>query len=402
MTRSISFLALVVGMLSVLAASANAATVSSTSMTCRKGEGCFYGVNYTALPGEANRLTVTIQRNPPGLEPAGPVLVHDDGAPVHAGKGCAAVDTHTARCPEGETIGFAGLTAELGDGDDTATVDADGIVRGGAGNDSLTSSRATLSGGPGSDVLTATGLGMTLRDDDGAQPAPDRYVGSPFLNDTLSYLGRKAPIRIDLRAGTAGEDTFSGIEWAEGGDGDDVLSGTDGPDRLSGEAGSDLLLGLGGDDELNGSGLGHRAGDIDRLDGGDGNDTLAGVGGSHFACGNGVDRVYTLDSGALVRATCEQIDPPGLQLRPQDAAFLSGQACFCKRITYVARAGRTVIGHVSVGNVPAQLRLNATGQRLLARQGRLIAAVSIRSLVSARIRTHRSLRVELLSGSRSG
>jgi Ca2+-binding RTX toxin-like protein len=110
-----------------------------------------------------------------------------------------------------------------------------------------------------------------------------------------------------MAGGNVGTDTFSSIENAIGGSGDDFLIGDNGANRLDGRGGDDTILGFGGDDTLLGGdgndvmdgGRGNdtmsgEAGD-DTLTGGDGDDTLlGGAGDDYISGGRGNDR---LDGG---------------------------------------------------------------------------------------------------------
>jgi hypothetical protein len=391
----ISVFAMVIASVSLWAASARAATVSVARVTCAK-EGCTHHVRFVARRGEANRLTVTRVDAANDVMSHG-ALLHDDGAPLVAGKGCVAVDAHTARCPE-KTSGSTGLEVDLGDRDDIVTSEVGGVVRGGAGADHLTLTDGVASGGPGSDVLTSTAsYGASFLDDDGARPSPDRYVGGASELDELSYVGRKTPIRIDVGAGTAGEDTFTGVHHLIAGDADDEVVGSDRPDLLQGGLGNDRLLGLGGNDLLIGDGIGdasHR--DRDRLEGGEGDDLLSGRAGARFDCGPGTDSVLPSEPGALARASCELVAGVGsMPARPTAGAFLGMGACSCVRASYVARVGKTVVAKATVGNAPVELRLNTAGRRRLAQNGRLIVAVSIRVTYTDSFHVTHGFRMEL-------
>ena len=134
---------------------------------------------------------------------------------------------------------------KLGDRDDVATLDLDGTVYGGAGNDRITGS-GRLSGGPGSDELIATGE-TAFSDDDGAQPAPDRYSAVPRRPTASPTRDARRPSSWTSRRSENAGDEFTSIEGVEGGEGDDRLIGTTGPNRLSGGPGADRLNGLDGD-----------------------------------------------------------------------------------------------------------------------------------------------------------
>jgi hypothetical protein len=122
------------------------------------------------------------------------------------------------------------------------------VLRGGPGYDGLTggAGRDRLSGGRSGDELIGDGRGVAA--------AADVLDGGRG-RDSASWVGRRHPVRIDLRSrrpqGSPGEgDRLSGIEDVAGGAGPDVLVGTStsntilggrGPDRLSGRGGNDVL-----------------------------------------------------------------------------------------------------------------------------------------------------------------
>ena len=80
----------------LLAPAAHGATVTRTSEVLDAGRGeeiLVHSVTFEAVPGEGNQLAMGIQ--------GGVLTVHDAGAPVAAGKGCAQVDASTVRCAVG-------------------------------------------------------------------------------------------------------------------------------------------------------------------------------------------------------------------------------------------------------------------------------------------------------------
>ena len=134
--------------------------------SCDERGRCSTQVRYVAVRGVANSLTVTREN--------GAVRFVD--TELRAGKGCTALDVQTVRCTATEAYVYV----ELGDGDDVATSDVSGMILGGPGNDRITAA-TTISGGPGSDELQ----GADMLDDDGAHPAPDRYIGRIRLEPAL-------------------------------------------------------------------------------------------------------------------------------------------------------------------------------------------------------------------------
>jgi Ca2+-binding RTX toxin-like protein len=205
-------------------------------------------VTYVAAPGEANRFTVSRAGDEWTLS--------DPGAPVTAAAGCRSDDAHTAVCTGGYSSGrIPGFSAQLGDGDDSLAVI--GWLQ------TLTS----LDGGPGADSLKG---GDDPNHIDGG-PGADSIDGGRFDLDTLTFAGRREPVTVDVGAGrTSDGDTFSGIEFVVGGEGDDRLIGSRYTDTLTGGAGDDVLRGLGAGDVLDG-GLG-----ADDVEGGRGGDIAAG------------------------------------------------------------------------------------------------------------------------------
>ena len=126
--------------------------------------------------------------------------------------------------------------------------------------------------------------------------------------DTVTYGGRTAKIKGDLRTGVAGEkkehDTLIGVENLTGGRNSDTLYGNDGDNYLLGLDGSDKLFGLGGNDTLDAS-LGKR----DVLDGGFGDDLFLArdgetVGSDTIKCKQGTDS-YQKDPKDHVTRDCE-------------------------------------------------------------------------------------------------
>ncbi len=227
-------------------------------------------------------------------------VLHDEGAPVTAAGGCAAVDERTVSCPHWY------LDIDVGDGDDTVTLVQDpddlcagfapalrdrGYVRGGEGSDVLTGP-GFLAGGSGNDVLTCpepsrTSVlaggggddhlmggradGVLSGDGDGppqpieyetrltesAAPGDDIVDGGPG-RDTLTFLGRRTGVTADLSAGrtagTGGEhDRLAAIENVDGGSGDDLLIGDDADNLMQGESGDDRVDGRAGNDYLLGN-----------------------------------------------------------------------------------------------------------------------------------------------------
>ena len=192
----------------------------------------------------------------------------------------------------GVTVDLAAGTAQDGEGGTDTLIDVNRIV-GSAFDDTL---------------IGSDGEFESFRPEGG----DDVIDGGPGI-DRIDFQNAPARVVVDLRTGTArdgfgGNDRFSGIEEAWGGNasdrilgdsganllvgraGADVLGGRAGSDRLRGEVGNDQLSGNGGRDSLVGG-----AGD-DVLSGGRGRDTLTG--------GDGGDRfLYRADDEGLDRIT---------------------------------------------------------------------------------------------------
>ena len=194
----------------VFAADARAATVSVDGSA----------LHVTAAPGEVNQVAIASR--------SGVLSVTDAGAPLTAGAGCVTAGAAV----ECASSGILGLTADLGDGDDTLASSSSLplLATDGAGADRIT-------GGSGSDVFVAS-------------PGADLYQGAGGT-DTVSYAARQAPVVVDL-AGGAQEDGFSSVENVIGGTGSDQLTGTTGANALYGGAGDDVLDGRAGADRLEG------------------------------------------------------------------------------------------------------------------------------------------------------
>ena len=233
-------------------------------------------VVFEAAPGERNRV---IARYPA----AGTVRVQD-GAGLRAGEGCTAESPTVAVCSA--RANEFGDQWELGDGDDTLTIDGaprgvaegssildgsgDDVVRGGAAGDSFFD-------GAGRDRHSGRGGDDTLFSGSGA----DRLSGGAGT-DTVSYdppLGapRRGGVRADLdgRAddGSAGErDRIrTDVENLDGTPAADVLTGNGRANEIDGGGGADRIFGLGGNDRVTGpltSAFVDPGAGADRVDGG--------------------------------------------------------------------------------------------------------------------------------------
>jgi hypothetical protein len=287
--------------------SARAAVISSSGST----------VTYTAAPGEANKVLVSVVGSDT-------LQVWDSGARITSATGGCLITSSdpiagdTARCPLP-----AAVVADLGDRDDSywdwdgpSTVDAgngndapifgeggNDVLRGGVGTDTLYGQDGddVLDGGPGDDYLEGVPCSC---EDEALTHGADTYIGGGGA-DSLTYEGRSENLSLSndgiANDGAPGEGDDIGADiggiWA--GHGSDILTGNGSRNVLFGGEGDDALAGLGGDDQL-GGGPGS-----DRLDGGDGQDILGGDDGDDVLVGGqGVDRFWGDDVGACIAYSC--------------------------------------------------------------------------------------------------
>jgi hypothetical protein len=337
-------LALAVGVSLAIAAPAVAATVRATT----GGIGPYGipqgGVFYTAVPGEANRVTFRLVPDSRGI-----VEVRETGARIDAGPRCTAVEPGFARCDAAAE--FVDVTVDAGDGDDAITIEdplyglvvagtgddtvvgacqvsgddgADHLVgcanplgslghrySGGLGDDLIEGGPAadSIDGGGGRDVMRGGDGGDDIDDGDGPmdEAAPDVVDGGPGV-DTAVYTSRLSAVHVDLARpvppqGTAREgDSMQAIENVISGSGDDVLLGDDEANRLDAGRGRDTIDGGGGGDQLlGGSGS-------DTVGGGDGDDYIVArdVYRDTVDCGSGGDQLLS-DRGDSVAPGCEAL-----------------------------------------------------------------------------------------------
>ena len=293
------------------AAPASAAVISIDQQFCgcdpSSGDQDIQRIVVTAQPGERN--TIMVEQRPRG------VLVNDPGAPL---TGACRPSLGGGRFCVGS---FDGVDVVLGDGDDSLTSEVGGSVEAGQGDDQvhMGGAFASMSGGPGADLLDATAAdsaavnyadhtdGVTVRlngvADDGAAGEGDNVLGP--VTGITGGSGND-----DLQAGEhasglfggAGNDVLTGSPEGDtivAGEGDDTLAGGGGNDHLEGGAGADDLGGGDGFDEASYAGatvplslsIGDGAndgaagenddihGDVEALAGGSGNDVLTGTAG---------------------------------------------------------------------------------------------------------------------------
>jgi serralysin len=255
---------------------ARAATRSTASLVHEDGE-----LWYKAAAGQRNRLTVSARIVSLSEFESAYVLTFRDRVGITidpraaSWDACAypsAADRTVARCTVPIPMGSDDsdiYDVDLGDGDDTATIDA--------GN----SAYASVYGGRGDDVLLGTGSDVLY-----GQDGNDRINGGGGVWAVGSFGG-------------AGNDTLTGCAYeCHGGSGNDTLTGTgtgqefglygdSGDDTLYGGSGADVLCGGQGNDRLYG-GDGN-----DRLYGNSGNDVLhGGRGKDALSGGPGRDRLF--------------------------------------------------------------------------------------------------------------
>jgi Ca2+-binding RTX toxin-like protein len=241
-------------------------------------------LRYVAAAGEANAATIT--------QGTGAYTVSDVVA-IAPGAGCMSIATPepppatAASCADS---GIQQILVELGDGESNeltivATVSA--TVSGGPGEDIVESGPGadTITGDAGDDELAGGAGGDTLRGGLGL----DILAGGSDDDELLGEGGSD-----DLNGG-AGNDRLiasAGKDVLAGGNGIDVLSGGSGNDKQTGGAGNDRLTGARG---------------TDRLDGGAGNDTINSRDGARevVRCGVGSKDLVTADKKDR-RLDCER------------------------------------------------------------------------------------------------
>jgi hypothetical protein len=278
-------------------------------------------VVYAAAPGERNAVVVEpVYPGPTGV-------VRDPGGAIAAGPQCTSIDAHAVRCeplPSSDPMGgLAWSDVSLGDQDDRARQLDFGSIRthrfyvdGGAGDDDLlgTESGGELRGGPGDDRLTSVtgfassavldggggrdelrgGLGSEVLMDGDSDTAGSTLDSRPDLidggggTDELSYAARTAPVSVDLERGLGGrvaeQDVIRNVEDVTGGEGGDRLVGNDSANRIDGGPGRDVLSGAGGDDAF-----------------------LRGHG--RTSCGSGEDAIRVPRSSDFLARDCEEVTP---------------------------------------------------------------------------------------------
>ena len=250
--RWASAMAIAIGAAVGAPAPAHAGEVVVEAIVSETTEGQY--VAFTAGEGERNRVSVRYSGTP-----IVSVRVQDT-AGVQAGDGCTAESPTVAVCPVRRTE-FADQW-ELGDGDDTLTLDGDPrgpegpAILDGSGNDVVRGSSAgdSIFDGAGRDRHSGRGGDDTLFSGSGGD-----VLSGGAGRDRVSYdapLGspRRGGVRADLdgRAddGSAGERDLirTDVENLDGTDFVDVLTGNGRANEIDGIGGADRISGLGGND----------------------------------------------------------------------------------------------------------------------------------------------------------
>jgi hemolysin type calcium-binding protein len=242
--------------LALTASPASAAVISIEDNFCgcdpSSGDEDTHTVVVMAQSGEHNQLTV--QQLPRGI------LVRDDGAPLTGA--CRPANSGAGRFCRGR---FDGVDVTLGDGDDSLTSGVGGAAEGGPGDDQIHigGAFATLSGGPGADLLDATGSdaaavsyadhtdGVTVRlnglADDGAAGEGDNVIGP-----VTGITGGSGNDRLEAGPAASGLFGGAGNDVLVGSPEGDTITAGEGNDTLAGDAGNDHLEGGAGTDDIGG------------------------------------------------------------------------------------------------------------------------------------------------------
>jgi hypothetical protein len=275
------FLGLALLVLAFTASPASAAVIEIEENFCgcdpSSGDEDTRSIIVTAQPGEQNAIAV--ERLPRGIR------IRDDGALLTGA--CRPAGSGGGRFCRGA---FDGVNAKLGDGDDSLTSAVEGSVDGGAGDDQIHTGGvfSELSGGPGADLLDATGsLGAAVSYEDhtdGVTVLLDGVADDGSTGEGDNVLG---PVRA-MTGGDGNDRLEAGpnTSFLSGRGGDDVLIGSPDGDTIDGEGGDDVLSGLGGNDILRGEE------GADDLSGGDGQDETSYAGSTaplQLSIGGGAD-----------------------------------------------------------------------------------------------------------------
>jgi hypothetical protein len=317
----------IVAALIVAAAAATTLASPAAAGTTRSGA---TGLEYSAIPGEANRVL---------LRWAGDeVLVSDPGAALVLGCMPRTLTEVSCPTPGGPPTGASTPPCKLcvasvflGDGNDIGEIrnapldpTLSVLLDGGDGDDQLSSNRGRVVGGSGNDALTGEVLEGGPGDDRLAGTNTDNLLDGGPGADLLKGMGGTDRTTYADRTGGVHVTLDGRSDDGEPGEGDDVetedVNGGAGPDVLIGDDGRNALTGLCGDDRLTGGG------GADVLEGGPGADTIDGRAGPFgtpdppaapcgpqpaaasdlVACGPGDDLVLA-GAGDRVAADCERV-----------------------------------------------------------------------------------------------
>ncbi|MER7787833.1 calcium-binding protein [Streptomyces sp. NPDC097640] len=228
---------------------------------------------YKGAPGQTNKLKVSVKVAERGewesyyiitFRDRGAITIDPSAATADECTYPSAADHTVVRCATMVPLGSDdsdNFDVNLGDGNDTATVDADSpaysSIYGGAGDDVIKgSARDVLHGGDGDDRLDGGGGVWSVGpygdagDDTITNCAMDCYGGPG--NDSMS--GGTNDTENNMY-GEDGNDVIHGLSDADhiyGGRGNDILYGEEGNDTIYGNSGNDTLYGGPGTDTLSG------------------------------------------------------------------------------------------------------------------------------------------------------
>lgn len=212
-TRTLLFGLVLASMAMPSAAAAATAGVFSTEGGQGSESFVFDTASYTAEPGERNELRVSLETE--GFRER--VVFRDPGADIAPGEGCESIDAHAVQC-EGPFNGDVRAVVSLGDGGDSADLEAASKVDAGLGDDTLLGSagRDRLEGGPGEDQVRGGDGRDSLSDIGGAGDLLDGGGGVDGLDLRNRAEGARVALDSDV-ARTAGEaDAIPNIENVTG------------------------------------------------------------------------------------------------------------------------------------------------------------------------------------------
>ncbi len=403
-----------------LAATATA-TASTAKVTASCDRYCFYAAEFTAAPGEPNRLEIS------GTPTQ--VVFRDSGSTIAAADGCVAADPHEVTCAASTTDRtfrpspqVLDAVARLGDGNDVATapraVKYEATVIDGGPDDDIISvfgrAPTRLIGGPGVDQVNGGPGPDILEDGERSSGASRDVFNGGGGGDLVTYDRRTKRVVVDLRSGHGGQagesDALIRVEGASTGDGDDLLLGTDGDNDLSPGNGENVVRGRGGDDRISGGRM------ADRIDAGDGDDRITltdfrprGTG-DRLRCGSGKDLVDSVGMSDVLRDDCESfaLNDSALTdwsvrspLARIDDPFLIFDGCCTPGFDVVARTRRgDEVGRARVRDpddrpVRVKVRLSPYGQQRLRRAKTLQIRIGVSEQMVRGRANHRGLTLVL-------